>query len=126
MSKAPLGAVTDPKAESGAPKPWPSHLPAVAVILLPLFKKPIGWIAAMGFERYTIGISRADLMRDCLRDLHLWPGCETVEGLAVLVDARGKFTVHIVDYGLAEKRVADRALRCIQRERLRRFHLKAE
>jgi len=80
----------------------------------------------MGFERYTIGISRADLTRDCLRDLHLWPGCETVQGLAVLGNSGGKFTVHVVEYGTAKKRAADRALRCIQRETSRRFHLKEE
>jgi hypothetical protein len=80
----------------------------------------------MGFLRHTIGIARADLIRDCLQELHLWPGCETVEGVAVLGDSRGKFTVHVIDYGLAKKRIADHALRCIQREKLRRFHLKME
>jgi hypothetical protein len=80
----------------------------------------------MGFPRYTTGITRADLTRDSLRELRLWPGCETVGGLAVLGDARGKFTVHVVEYGLAKKHLADRALRCIQREKLRHFHLKVE
>jgi hypothetical protein len=56
----------------------------------------------------------------------LWPGCETVEGIAVLMDGRGKFTVHIVEYGSSKKKNADRALRCIQREKARRFHLKIE
>ena len=80
----------------------------------------------MGFPRHTYGIARADLTRDCLRELRLWPGCETVEGLAVLGDERGKFTVHVVGYGSAKKKNADRALRCIQREKLRHFHLKVE
>jgi hypothetical protein len=80
----------------------------------------------MGFLRHTIGISRADLMRDCLHELRLWPGCETVEGLGVLGDLRGKFAVHVIDHGLAKKNIADRALRCIQREKLRRYHLKNE
>jgi len=39
---------------------------------------------------------------------------------------RGKFTVHVIDYGLASQRLADRALRCIQREKQRRYHLKIE
>jgi hypothetical protein len=77
----------------------------------------------MGFLKHTIGISRADLTRDCLQQLRLWPGCETVEGLAVLGDLRGKFTVHVVDYGQAEKNLADRALGCIRREKQRRYHL---
>jgi hypothetical protein len=66
------------------------------------------------------------LTRDCLRDLRLWPGCETVEGVAVLADGRGKFTVHVVEYALTKKHIADRALRFIQREKLRHFHLKVE
>ena len=80
----------------------------------------------MGFSRYTFGITREDLTRDCLKDLRLWPGCETVEGLAVLVTGGGKFTVHVVEYGTAKKKNADRALRCIQREKRRNFHLKVE
>ncbi len=80
----------------------------------------------MGFQRFTVAIGRADLTRDCLEQLRLWPGCETVEGIAVLGDMRGKFTVHVIDYGLARQRLADRALRCIQREKQRRYHLKIE
>jgi hypothetical protein len=80
----------------------------------------------MGFVKHTIGISRADLVRDCLQQVRLWPGCETVEGVAVLGDLRGRFTVHVIAYGAAKKILADRALRCIQREKLRRYHLKME
>jgi hypothetical protein len=80
----------------------------------------------MGFVKHTIGISRADLTRDCLQQLRLWPGCETVEGVAVLGDLRGRFTVRVMDYGMTKKYLADRALRCIQREKLRRYHLKVE
>jgi hypothetical protein len=80
----------------------------------------------MAFQRYTIGISRADLTRDCLQQLRTWPGCETVEGIAVLVTGRGKFTVRVVEYGSAKKWTADRALGCIQREKLRHYHLKEE
>jgi hypothetical protein len=83
----------------------------------------------MGFVKHTIGVSRTDLARDCLQELRLWPGCETVESVAVLGDMQGRFTVHVVDYGLyglKKKHVADRAVRCIQREKLRHFHLKIE
>jgi hypothetical protein len=79
-----------------------------------------------GARRWIQGISRRDLIRDCLHQLHLWPGCETVEGVAVLGDLGGKFSVHVTDYGLANKNLADRALRCIQREKSRRYHLKME
>jgi hypothetical protein len=78
------------------------------------------------FLKHTVGISRADLTRDCLREAQLWPGCETVEELGVLGDLRGRFSVHVIKYGAARKSVADRAVRCIQREKLRRYHLRLE
>ena len=76
----------------------------------------------MGYMRIT----REDLTRECLRELRLWPGCETVKGVAVLMGRpRGKFTVHVAEYGSAKKN-ADRAIGCIQREKLRHFYLKVE
>ena len=80
----------------------------------------------MGFLKHTVGISRADLTRDCLLQILLWPGCETVEELGVLGDLRGGFSVHVINYGAAKKKVADRAIGCIQREKLRRYHLRSE
>ena len=71
-------------------------------------------------------ITREDLRQECLRELRLWPGCETVEDVAVLADTGGKFAVRVVAYGLAKKKNADRAVRCLQREKARRFHLKVE
>jgi hypothetical protein len=32
----------------------------------------------------------------------------------------------VINYGAAKKNVADRAIRCIQREKLRRYHLKVD
>jgi hypothetical protein len=32
----------------------------------------------------------------------------------------------VIKYGAAGKKVADRAIRCIQREKLRRYHLRLE
>ena len=80
----------------------------------------------MGFMKHTIGINRADLTRDCLKEIRLWPGCETVEGIAILGSLADKFSVHVTDYGMTKKPLADRALRCIQREKQRRFHLNLE
>jgi hypothetical protein len=68
-------------------------------------------------------ISRDLLNRICLRELHMWPGCETVTSVGVLVAANGRFMVRVIDYGDAKKRLADRALRCIEREKLRRYYL---
>ena len=58
--------------------------------------------------------------------LRLWPGCETVNGIAVLANRRDKFTVHVVAYGQAKKHIADRAIRFIQRAKARYFYLKLE
>jgi len=80
----------------------------------------------MGPNNRTIGIARADLTRECLKELRLWPGCETVEGLGILGDLDGGFSVHVIEYGGAKKKIADRAARCIQREKLRRYHLRME
>jgi len=77
----------------------------------------------MGFPRSTIGISRQDLTRDCLRELRLWPGCETVASIGVLAGTDGKF---VIQYGAVKKKHADRALRCIEREKARHFHLRVE
>lgn len=80
----------------------------------------------MGFLKDTVAIGRTDLTRDCLKEIRLWPGCETVERLGILGDLRGRFSVHVTDYGEAKKKIADRAIRCIQREKLRRYHLRLE
>jgi hypothetical protein len=66
------------------------------------------------------------LAQACLTELRLWPGCETIVSVAVLAGQNGKFTTHVIEYGLAKKRHADRALACIQREKARRFVLKAD
>ncbi len=76
----------------------------------------------MGFLRHTVAISRSNLIRDCLNEVRLWPGCETVQGVGVFIDNK-KFFVRVMDYGSANKRIADRALSCIQREKLRRYHV---
>jgi hypothetical protein len=78
----------------------------------------------MVFLRPTTAISRADLVQRCLQELRLWPGCEAVGTIGVLAGPRERFTLHVIDYGAAPKRLADRALRCIEREKLRQYHLR--
>jgi hypothetical protein len=80
----------------------------------------------MGFTRHRVGIARADLARICLQEMRLWPGCETVGSVGVLGDLGGRFMLHVIDYGCAKKHIADRALKCIQREKSRRLQLKME
>jgi hypothetical protein len=77
----------------------------------------------MVFVRPTTAISRAELARACLYELRLWPRCETVGAVGVLAGLYDRFSLHVIDYGGAPKRLADRALRCIEREKLRQFHL---
>jgi hypothetical protein len=84
-----------------------------------------GWLS-MVFVKHRVAINRQDLVQVCLDEIRLWPGCGTVQSLGVLGDLRGGFTVHVVKYGLAKKRIADRAVRCIQREKSRQYCLKAE
>jgi hypothetical protein len=80
----------------------------------------------MGFLKHTAGISRANLTRDCLQQIRNWPGCETVETVGVLGDLGGGFSVRVIDYGMTNKRLADRAIRCVEREKQRRYHLKSD
>jgi hypothetical protein len=77
----------------------------------------------MSFLKHTVGINRAHLTRDCLQQIQLWPGCETVQELGILGDLQGKFSLHVIGYGAANKKLANRAVRCIQREKLRHYHL---
>lgn len=80
----------------------------------------------MGRLRFTAAMSRGDLVRDCLTEIRGWPGCETVAAIGVFADAKSGFVVRILEYGSANKRLADRAALCVQREKVRRFHMVIE
>jgi hypothetical protein len=47
----------------------------------------------------------------------MWPGCETVGAVGALGEPRDRFAVRVIDDGLASRKVADRALRCIHERR---------
>jgi hypothetical protein len=74
----------------------------------------------------TTPIGRADLAQESLEDLRRWPGCEGVVSVGVLWAPSNRFILRVIQYGLAEKRLADRALRFIEREKLRQYHLKTD
>jgi hypothetical protein len=74
----------------------------------------------------TIPISRAELARECLEEIRTWPGCEGVVSVGVMSAPSDRFFLRIIDYGAAEKRLADRALRFLEREKLRRYHLQVD
>ena len=75
--------------------------------------------------RPTTPISRGELARESLEDLRGWPGCEGVVSVGVLSAPPDRFILRVMQYGVAEKRLADRAIRFIEREKLRQYHLQA-
>jgi hypothetical protein len=74
----------------------------------------------------TIPIGRAELAQQSLDDLRGWPGCEGVVSVGVLSAPPNRFILRVMQYGMADKRLADRAIRFIEREKLRQYHLKTE
>jgi hypothetical protein len=72
----------------------------------------------------TVGLSYAALRKECLETVRQWPGCESVAGIQIVRDNRpGGFSVRVTLYGSADPKIADRAIRCVQREKRRYFHL---
>jgi hypothetical protein len=72
----------------------------------------------------TIGLSYGALQKECLEAVRQWPGCETVGGIQIIRDnTPGGFSVRGTLYGKADKKIADRAINCVQREKRRHFHL---
>lgn len=68
-------------------------------------------------------VTYAELRRECLRAVQQWPGCETVSAIRIVRDNRGGFSVLITIYGTAKQPLADRAMRAVERETRRMFHL---
>jgi hypothetical protein len=91
--------------------------------LLEASRPPANRVAMAAVRPVKIEISRETLARICLGELHMWPGCETVASVGILAAPNGGFMVRVIEYGEAKKRLADRAARCIEREKLRRYCL---
>lgn len=71
-------------------------------------------------------ISYGALRKECLDAIRHWPGCETVAGIRLIRDnTPAGFSVEITLYGKADKRIADRALIYVEREKRRQFRLTA-
>lgn len=60
--------------------------------------------------RATQGIDVERAKRDCLLAVEDWPGCETVAEIGIVRGELG-FTLSVLNYGAAETRLADRAVR---------------
>jgi hypothetical protein len=72
----------------------------------------------------TVGLDYGALRKVCLEAMRQWPGCETVGGIQIIRDGTpGDFSVRVTLYGNADKKTADRAIKCVQREKRRHFHL---
>jgi hypothetical protein len=64
------------------------------------------------------------LRRECLVTIRQWPGCETVAGIQLIRDnSPAGFLAKITLYGRADKKVADRAMIYVQREKRRHYRL---
>ena len=72
----------------------------------------------------TVGLSYGALRKECLDTVRQWPGCETVAGIQILREnSPGGFSVRVTLYDEAKRKLADRAIRFVQREKRRHFHL---
>jgi hypothetical protein len=76
--------------------------------------------------RLTMEISRDELARIGLEEVRVWPGCAGIVSVGVLQSGSERFALRIAEYGAAPKKLADRAIRAIEREKLRRYHLKCD
>jgi hypothetical protein len=72
----------------------------------------------------TVGLSYGALRKECLDAVRQWPGCETIGGIQIIRDKTPRgFSVRVTLYGKSDKKIADRAIRCVRREKRRHFHL---
>jgi hypothetical protein len=62
------------------------------------------------------------LRRECLEAIRQWPGCDTVAGIQLLRDnTPAGFSIKITLYGKADKKIDDRAMIFVQREKRRHY-----
>jgi hypothetical protein len=72
----------------------------------------------------TTGLNYGALRMECLDAVRQWPGCETIAGIQIVRDnSPGGFSVRVTLYAAADQKIANRAIRCVQREKRRHFHL---
>ena len=64
------------------------------------------------------------LRKECLETIRHWPGCETVAGIQLIREnSPAGFSAKITLYGRADKKVANRVMICVQREKRRHYRL---
>jgi hypothetical protein len=69
------------------------------------------------------GLSYAALRKECLDAIRQWPGCESITGIQIIRQNKGGFSVRVTLYGDADRRLADRAMCTVEREKRRYFYL---
>ena len=68
----------------------------------------------------TVGLKYGDLRKECLDAVRQWPGCETIAGIQIVREnSPGGFSVRVTLYAKANQKMADRAIRYVQREKRR-------
>jgi len=73
---------------------------------------------------YRTAVTYGTLRKECLEAIRQWPGCETVAGIQLIRDnSPAGFAARVTLYGRADKKVADRAMICVQREKRRHYRL---
>jgi hypothetical protein len=64
------------------------------------------------------------LRKECLATISQWPGCETVAGIQLTRDnSPARFSAKITLYGRSDKKVENRAVICVEREKRRHYRL---
>ena len=67
-------------------------------------------------KRKAVGLSYGALRKECLEAVRQWPGCETVGGIQIIrSNTPVGFSGPGDSYGKADKKIADRAIICVQR-----------
>ena len=73
---------------------------------------------------FRTAVTYDTLRKECLETIRQWPGCETVAGIRLIRDSSpAGFSAMVTLYGRADKKVADRAMVCVQREKRRHYRL---
>ena len=77
------------------------------------------------FQYHTTRRDPFVLRRDCLSSVRQWPGCETVKDISLVRHRDGKYGFVVTDYGAAEKKTANRAVKAFQNEVRRLYYCDA-
>lgn len=90
--------------------------------------KPEGLVGRPGCRlismRFAVtALSYAALRKECLEAVRHWPGCESIGGVQIIRHNNQGFSVRVTLYGNANRRLADRAMRAVEREKRRYFRL---